>query len=134
MSPLSPDNMAWAQQPPKQPVPCQNSHQISSKKPKKKAEVRVQRAQVISIGNLPITEPKGRDAHAVQTTVYTEARGCSLSASCFRPITWALDLKQAHTLGSRTLCRGGGGGYMIPFVTQPPLEIQGPYTNLFKRC
>ena len=62
MSPLSPDPMARAPQPPKQPVPCQNSHQISSKKPKK-AEVRVQRAQVISIDKLPITEPKGRDAH-----------------------------------------------------------------------
>ena len=92
MSPLSPDPMAWAPQPPKQPVPCQNSHQISSKKPKK-AEVRVQRAQVISIGNLPITEPKGRDVHDVQTTVYTEAQGCPLSASCFRPITRALGLK-----------------------------------------
>ena len=59
----------------------------------KKTEVRVQRAQVISIGNLPIREPKGRDAHDVQTTVYTEARGCPLSASCFRPITRALGLK-----------------------------------------
>ena len=43
-----------------------------SKKPKR-AEVRVQRAQVIYLGNLPITEPKGRDVHDAQTTVYTEA-------------------------------------------------------------
>ena len=147
--------MAWAPPPPKQPVPCQNSHQISCKKPKR-AEVRVQRAQVISLGNLQIKKPKGRDVHDAQTTVYTEARGCPLSASFFRPITRArrrslgsppkqpVLCQNSHQISckkpkraevrvqraSRTLCMG----YMIPFVTQPLLEIQSPHTNLFKSC
>ena len=71
---LSPDPMAWTPPHPQQPI-CQNSHQISSKKPKR-AEVRFQTAQVISLGNMPIMEPKGRDVHDAQTTEYTEARGC----------------------------------------------------------
>ena len=50
-------------------------------------------AQVISLGNLPIMEPKSRDVHDAQTTVFTEARGCPLSVSCFRPITRALGLQ-----------------------------------------
>ena len=32
-------------------------------------------------------EPKSQDVHDVQTTLYTEARGCLFSATCFRPIT-----------------------------------------------
>ena len=72
---LSPDPMAWAPPSPKQPVPCKNYHQISSKKPNR-AEVRVQRVQVISLGNLANNGAKGRDVHDAQTTVYTEARGC----------------------------------------------------------
>ena len=52
--------------------------QVSSKK-HNRAVVRIQRAHVIYLGNLPVrekaNEPKGRDLHDVQIPIYTEARG-----------------------------------------------------------
>ena len=109
-----------------------NPHQVSSKKPKI-AVVMVQRAQAISLGNLPVREnakePKGRDVHDVHRhtrrhspflhhmsdqspeKIATRLSPFSSSRSAICADHWVMYLVQGS---------GGGGGYRIPFMMQPP--------------